>query len=212
MGKGTLISIAKACQILGVSETALRQWTDEGKIKAFITPGGHRRYDIVNLKIFMNSHNKTIGIKDLVNELEDTAKIHREIAMQFLVNTSWYGRLDAGSKQELAELGRGLLALIIRYITLPSEQEETLKRVRDTGSKFGLVLAKIGLPLTDALEAFILHRGPILDVTTRLVKKRESFNGRVADAIPLAAHIMDEAILSLVSSHQQYRNSITDGI
>ena len=201
-----LVSITEACRILGVSETSLRQWTDEGKIKAFVTPGGRRRYQVENLKKFMTGHDKTIGIKELVNELEDTVQLHRKLAIKFIANTPWYGRLDNEAKLELAELGRQLLTLIIRYITLPAEKEETLIAIRDTGSGFGTVLAKIGLPLTDAVEAFILHRGPILDVTTRLIRKREFFSLKVADAIPLTAHIMDEALISLVASHQRYRN------
>ncbi len=37
----TLLSISEASDFLGVSEPALRQWTDAHKIKAFVTPGGH---------------------------------------------------------------------------------------------------------------------------------------------------------------------------
>ena len=75
-----LVSISEASHLLGVSEAALRQWTDEGKIKAFITPGGHRRYSRVELKKITGSHMKMLGIKDLVFELEDTTQTHRELA------------------------------------------------------------------------------------------------------------------------------------
>ena len=56
MAQEPLLSISEASQLLGVSEGALRQWTDEGKIKAFITPGGHRRYARAELKKLMGSH------------------------------------------------------------------------------------------------------------------------------------------------------------
>ena len=55
MDQKPLLSISEASQLLGVSDGALRQWTDEGRIKAFITPGGHRRYDRVELKKFISS-------------------------------------------------------------------------------------------------------------------------------------------------------------
>ncbi len=80
MNQETFLSISEASRILGVSEAALRQWTDEGKIKAFITPGGHRRYARAELKKFMSSHPRMLGVKDLVIELEETARQHREIA------------------------------------------------------------------------------------------------------------------------------------
>ena len=50
-----LLTIGEACQVLGVSEVTLRQWTDEGKVKAFITPGGHRRYPEAELKQLLGS-------------------------------------------------------------------------------------------------------------------------------------------------------------
>ncbi|HEY49917.1 MAG TPA: helix-turn-helix domain-containing protein, partial [Dehalococcoidia bacterium] len=58
MDKETVVTISEASHILGVSEAALRQWTDEGRIRAFITPGGHRRYAMDDIRKFMSSHQK----------------------------------------------------------------------------------------------------------------------------------------------------------
>jgi len=201
-----LVSISEASHTLGVSESTLRQWTDEGKIRAFITPGGHRRYSRAELKKFMTSHQKVLGIKDLVAELEDTVQLHREIARAHLNTTSWYNKLTKESQEHLADLGRRFLDLIIRYVTEPSKREETLKLTRDVGHSHGETLAKLGLTLTDSVEAFILHRDPIMKATTHLMRKREAFNRRVVESIPLVAHVMDEALVSLVAAHQQYRD------
>lgn len=208
MAQESLVSISEASHFLGVSEAALRQWTDEGKIPAFITPGGHRRYSRAELKKFISSHQKVLGIKDLVIELEDTVRLHREIAKTSLDTTSWYNKLSDESKAQLADLGRRLLKLIIRYITEPSKREETIKLATDVGQGFGGTLAKLGLPLTDSVEAFILHRDPIMNATTHLMRKREAVTGRVVEAIPLVARVMDEALVSLVSAHQQYQVSL----
>ncbi len=206
MVQESLVSINEASRILGVSEAALRQWTDEGKIKAFVTPGGHRRYSKAELKKFMSSHQKTLGIKDLVVELEDTVQLHREIARAHLNTNSWQNKLSQESQEYLADLGRRFLNLIIRYITEPSKREETFRLARDVGHSYGETLAKLGLPLTDSVEAFIRHRDPIMKATTHLMRKREAFTGRVVESIPLVAHVMDEALVSLVAAHQQYRN------
>lgn len=206
MAEEPLLSISEASQMLGVSETALRQWTDEGKIKAFITPGGHRRYSRTELKRFMGSHHKRLGIKDLVIELEDTAQIHREIARTSLHTTSRYSKLDAESQERLSRLGRGLLDVTIRYITEPARRKEIIKLVHDIGHSHGEMLAKLGLPLTDAVEAFIRHRDPMMRAVTHLMRKREAHTGRVVEAIPLVARVLDEALVSLVAAHQQSHN------
>lgn len=203
-----LVSISEASHMLGVSEAALRQWTDEGKIKAFVTPGGHRRYSKAELKKFMSPHPRMPGIKDLVLELEETTRIHRKIAQTLLENKPWYGKLNTESREHLADLGRRLLNLILKYITEPSRREETIRLVRDVGHAHGEILAKSSLPLTDSVEAFVLHRDPIINAATHLISKRGAFTGRIVEAIPIVAHVMDEALVALVAAHQQYHNGI----
>ncbi len=208
MDQQPLVAISEASQILGVSEAALRQWTDEGKIRAFITPGGHRRYAKAELKRFMGSHHRVLGIKDLVIELENTTNLLGEVARTSPSTTVWYNKLSRDSQEDLARLGRSLLNLIVRYVTEPAKREETVELARDVGRGFGETLAKSGLPLINSVEAFILNRYPIMNAATHLLQKREAFTRRVVEAIPLVAQVMDEALVSLVEAHQQYRNGI----
>jgi len=198
------VSISEASHILGVSETALRQWTDEGKVKAFVTPGGHRRYSTAELRRFMGAQQRTHGIKDLVAELEEAAPIHREVAQSYFHSTSWYGKLTPEARGQLGESGKRLLGLAIQYVAEPQRREETMELVHEVGRDFGGTLAGIGLSLTDSLEAFILHRNPVVNASARLMKRSEPLDRRVVAAIPLVTQIMDEALVSLVAAHQGY--------
>jgi excisionase family DNA binding protein len=206
----TLLSIKEASNTLGVSEGALRQWTDEGKIEAFITPGGHRRYSKDDLLSLKNTHKKMLGVKDLAIGLEATTNMHREVMKSF-ANVAWYNSLSPESHQDLATLGRQLLNLIIQYVMESSTRTETTRLVQEVGNGFGFTLAKSGLPLTDSVEAFILHRNPILKAAMDLMEKKGAFAGRIATAIPLLGQVMDEALVSLVAAHQNYRSGKTNG-
>ncbi|MFC2052312.1 helix-turn-helix domain-containing protein [Chloroflexota bacterium] len=209
MAEESLVSISEASQMMGVSEAALRQWTDEGKIKAFITPGGHRRYSKAELKKYMGSHHhKLLGIRDLVAELEETAPLLRGIAQDLLKSTTWYDKVNEESKVHLADIGRHLLDLIIKYITEPSRREENIRLVQNAGHDLGETLCELELPLTDSVEVFLLHRNPIMNAAAHMMRKKEAFTGRVVEAIPLVDHVMDEALVALVAAHQQYRNGI----
>ena len=208
MPEESLISISEASQVLGVSEAALRQWTGEGKIKAFITPGGHRRYARAGLKKFMNSNPRALRVKDLVAELAETAPRHREIALASPKETAWYDRLSKKAQGHLADLGRRMLKLIIKYVTEPSRREQTLQLIREVGRDHGEALARMELPLTDSIEAFLRHRDPIMHAATHLMKKREGFTGRVVESIPMVGYVMDEALVALVAAHQQYRGRV----
>ena len=37
------ITTSKAAGICGVARTTISKWIDEGMLKAFVTPGGHRK-------------------------------------------------------------------------------------------------------------------------------------------------------------------------
>jgi excisionase family DNA binding protein len=202
------LSISEASRLLGVSETTLRQWTDEGKIRAFITPGGHRRYSRVELQQFMGSQKRVHTVKDLVTELEHAAPLHREIAHTLFSSTSWYKELDIESQQHLAAAGRRLLNLVIKYITEPPKRDETVELVREVGCDFGETLAKLGLSLTDSIEAFINHRDPVVNAATHLMKGREALNERAIEAIPLVSHIMDEVLVSLITAYEKNPNTL----
>jgi len=200
------LNISEASRILGVSEAALRQWTDEGKIKAFVTPGGHRRYSRADLRKFVSAHPRMLGVKDLVSEIEETVELHREIARKSLSSAPWYNKLSQEAQEHFADLGRHLLSLIIKYITEPSRCEETMHLAKQVGKDMGEVLALHGLPLVDSIEAFLMHREPVVNASISLLKKRDSFTVRIVDAIPLAINVIDETLVSLVATHQEYRN------
>lgn len=208
MSGRALVSISEASRLLGVSEGTLRLWTDKGRIEAFITPGGHRRYSKVGLRQFIGSRHRVHGIRDLVAVLEDTASRHPKIAGVSFGDTLWHGRLSKESQKRLAQYGRQLLDLVIRYITEPRKREEAIKLAHNIGGNFGKELANQGLLLTDAIEAFILHRNPVVNAATHLLRRRKALDERAVEAVPMVAHIMDEVLVALVAAHQDYNNAI----
>ena len=89
------------------------------------------------------------------------------------------------------------------------EQEETIDLARDVGHSFGQLLAERGLPLNDSLEAFIVHRRPLMNTATNLIRKREAYDGpRLIEAISKIDYVMDEVLVALVSSHEQYQERL----
>lgn len=201
-GQSSQLTISQACRILGVSEVTLRQWTDEGRIEAFITPGGHRRYSESELKRFMGTNSRVHGIKDLVARMELTPEQEHNIAQTHFAYANWYKKLDSESKDWFREMGRRIYNLVITYISKPNRRDETLVLARETGHEFGECLAEMGLSLTDAMEAFMLHRSPLVNAATDLMKKRKPLNERAAEAIPLVTKITDEVLLALVMAYQ----------
>ena len=199
----TPLSISEAAQVLGVSEAALRLWTDEGKVKAFVTPGGHRRYSRAELKKFSSKETKMLGAKDVVTEMEETFGQHREISKTYFSSIPQDREIVRKYQQALAGSGHDLLQLIMQYISEPANRTATMEKIREVSARHGEISANLGLSLTDSVQAFLLHREPIIKSTTSLIKKREANSGRIINFIPMIGQVLDEALLAHVAAHQQ---------
>jgi excisionase family DNA binding protein len=50
-----LLNVGEAAQYLGVSAASLRNWSNQGLVPTYRTPGGQRRYAIADLDGFVDS-------------------------------------------------------------------------------------------------------------------------------------------------------------
>src|SRR5215218_864425 len=47
------LTLGQAAKYLGVAQSTIRKWSDGGRLLAFYTPGGHRRYRRSDLDTFL---------------------------------------------------------------------------------------------------------------------------------------------------------------
>jgi excisionase family DNA binding protein len=47
------MTLGQAAKYLGVAQSTIRKWSDQGRLPAFYTPGGHRRYRRSDLETFL---------------------------------------------------------------------------------------------------------------------------------------------------------------
>jgi excisionase family DNA binding protein len=47
------LTLGRAAKYLGMAQSTIRKWSDDGRLRAFYTPGGHRRYRRVDLDAFL---------------------------------------------------------------------------------------------------------------------------------------------------------------
>jgi len=204
--KPSLLTIGQARKMLGVSEATLRHWTDEGRIKAFITPGGHRRYNESEIRQFMGTQRRVHGMEDLVAKMELVPLSEMHLARSHFANADWYKNLSDDSRARLRQLGGSLFRLAMDCLTKRKSHDENMQAAADIGREFGDCLAETGVSLTDSLEAFLLHRTPFVNAINDMVRGNEYLKGRAAEALPLLAQITDRVLLSMVESYQGYQD------
>src|SRR5437660_9130982 len=52
-GETDWLTLGQAAKYLGVAQSTIRKWSDLGRVPAFYTPGGHRRYRRGDLDAFL---------------------------------------------------------------------------------------------------------------------------------------------------------------
>ncbi len=52
-GEPDWLTLGQAAKFLGVAQSTIRKWSDQGRVPAFYTPGGHRRYRRGDLETFL---------------------------------------------------------------------------------------------------------------------------------------------------------------
>jgi excisionase family DNA binding protein len=52
-GEPDWMTLGQAAKYLGVAQSTIRKWSDQSRLPAFYTPGGHRRYRRSDLEIFL---------------------------------------------------------------------------------------------------------------------------------------------------------------
>ena len=122
-------------KMLQVDKSTVKRWTDEGKLKCFRTPGGHRKFRAEDLYQFMSDYNYGISPINLYPQFATDEAIVRRIIVKkefnVLANVCFSASIN-GRKDELVKL---FTEVYKNGMTLTSLFDEilrpTLKRIRD---------------------------------------------------------------------------------
>ena len=131
------LTLGQAAKYLGVAQSTMRKWSDVGKVSAFYTPGGHRRYRRSDLDQFLDrsgpgpSPGTSSDTGPLVLIVDDDEKLREYVRVN--LEAEGYVVREAGSADEgLAALGEQSPDLILLDVMMPQvDGWETLRRIQE---------------------------------------------------------------------------------
>ena len=164
--KSQWLSLRDACRQLDVSNTTLRQWADNGFLRVYRTPGGHRRFLRSDVESFANAPEKA---QDHVRDdaIEDSAlrKIRRRLGRNDVLQQPWYQSVEEEGKVRMRLFGRRLLSLLLQESGARRRRQELLEEAHLLGREYGTEMGERGVILKDTIEAFVFFRNMVLDST-----------------------------------------------
>jgi excisionase family DNA binding protein len=129
------LTLGQAARYLGVAQSTIRKWSDQGRLPAFYTPGGHRRYRRRDLDSFVAGSGGGAGSAvrgtPLVLIVDDDARIREFVRVN--LEMDGYSVREAGSADEgLAALDAESPDLILLDVMMPGvDGWEMLRRVNE---------------------------------------------------------------------------------
>lgn len=198
---GRWLSIEAACRLLGVDQSTLRRWSDSGKVPVFRTPGGHRRYHEDDLRALMRGEARPRRkmtrrvLTDLSISAYETDYVRQARAR------SWYRAYDAAQLEELRGLGRRLVDLAVRAISGRGDRAQILDEGRAIGRRYGSLSADAGLSATDAVEAFLFFRYPVVQAVARFIEEENLPAKRAVRIFAEITPFMDQVLIATVDAH-----------
>ena len=128
------LTLGQAAKYLGVAQSTIRKWSDQGRVPAFYTPGGHRRYRRADLDRFLESSGpgarEQVGPSVLVVDDDDRMREFMRASLEL----EGYAVLEAGNAEEgFAALdGEQPPQLILLDVMMPgTDGWEMLQRIQE---------------------------------------------------------------------------------
>ena len=164
--KSQWLSLRDACRLLDVSNTTLRQWADNGYLRVYRTPGGHRRFLRDDVDSFANAPERAQeqGRGDAI-EGSALRKIRRSLSRNDVLQQPWYQSVEEEGKVRMRLFGRRLLSLLLQEAGSRRRRQELLEEARLLGREYGTEMSERGVTLKDTIEAFVFFRTMGLDST-----------------------------------------------
>ena len=183
------LSLGQASQFLHVNEATLRHWADNGVLRVYRTPGGHRRFlheDVLNLTS-QSGQTSTLESKD---KLADSAlrRIRKKLGNEDVTRQSWYQSVEGEGRDRMRLFGRHLLSVLLQESAPRRRRQEALAESLILGREYGSEMTDRGVTLKNTVEALIFFRNIVIETVSTRDKSR---------VLVLA----DQVLLGIVESH-----------
>jgi excisionase family DNA binding protein len=137
-GETEWLTLGQAAKYLGVAQSTIRKWSDLGRVPAFYTPGGHRRYRRNDLDAFLARSGPGKPARGpLVLVVDDDDQV-RELVRVNLELEGYAVREAANAEEGLAAVDEDAPDVILLDVMMPQvDGWEMLRRVQEqhgTGS------------------------------------------------------------------------------
>jgi len=201
------LSLGPASRLVGFDPDTLRRWADDGRVAAYLTPGGHRRFDRRAIEVLVTTRRP--GSRPLASLGASPERLARAYRRSYTADTAAHQvpADDTAERERYRRDGRLLVEALVAHL----DADDTDSSARDLAEADATALvddlarrlATTGTSLTEAVGLFVAARRPFLDELTGLGRRRALDAARLAALYEKASGLLDRLLLRLISTFQE---------
>jgi excisionase family DNA binding protein len=140
-GEPDWLTLGQAAKFLGVAQSTIRKWSDQGRVPAFYTPGGHRRYRRRDLEAFVDrSGPGGGGGGPLVLVVDDDPRLRQYVRVN-LESEGYTVREAEGGEQALAAIEDQKPDLVLLDVVMPGiDGWQMLQRMQERHGSIPVIM------------------------------------------------------------------------
>jgi len=205
MSSGDWLTIHEASALVGVSPATLRRWCDAGDVRAFTTPGGHRRFDRAAVIGMLPAASR--GRPTLASLGETADSIARVCRLDIRGSVPFPGSIEAlapSARVAFRDCGRQLVCALAGYLDSPSgiEAERRLASAEQAAIQQGRIAARHGVAIGDTVGLFLRFRAQFLHRLGAAARRKGVDATNATSLLESAIDAIDRVVPALIAGHQ----------
>lgn len=197
------MTLSDASKLLGVHPSTLRQWCDEGRLVAFRTPGGHRRFSRGEVERFLASSAAQRPASNVPAIFMQQALSNTRSEISANMPMAAWAQNDDAWRERKRQMGRRLMGVMVQFLGRRNPEESLLEEACTLGREYGSDLAEEGTSLPDAVMAFMLFRDSMLETVFQLPDTSGLDREESLSMFHRLSRLMNQVLAAMMQAHQE---------
>ncbi len=202
--ESTWLTLGQASDLLGVHPTTLRSWVDDGLVGAFRTPGGHRRFQLSDLRGLLERRRETARATAVPTDLA-LEQVRNQLAAEPVRGMTWFQDISDAERVRYRDSGNRLYALMHIFVGGASGADQALAEARTLAGGYGREFARGSLTVGDLAKAFLHFRGLVLNAELASAGGSAPNDPQGANHLRRIELYMDELLLATIEGYEEQR-------
>jgi excisionase family DNA binding protein len=155
------LTLSDVAEKLGVHPSTVRLWSDKGALPVHRTTGGHRRYKLSEVELWMQTSREHRGLEPASAMQMAVGKIRMQIGEGRLQEELWYQKLDDAARMQYRLSGMTLVNGLMAY--LAREGADAATEAFAIGYDYASRARRYNLSNIDATHAYLFFRNTLLE-------------------------------------------------